>query len=92
MSMTRQKPYKKRSNFATSFEHDVVSATVDVSVSQLRTSVAAQFPAAAGTPWDQFAGQCQPGRSRSGARQLTEPGELGVAARVKRVGARASRG
>lgn len=59
MSAAPQKPYKKRSNFV-AFERDVVSATVDVSVIQLRSSVGAQFPAAAGTPWDKFAGSCGP--------------------------------
>jgi hypothetical protein len=60
MSATPQKPYKKRSSFVT-FERDVVSATVDVSVTQLRGSVGAQFPAAAGTPWDKFVGGCGSG-------------------------------
>jgi hypothetical protein len=70
MSATSQKPYKKRSNFIT-FERDVVSATVDVSVAQLRGSVGAQFPAAAGTPWDKFVGGCGPGTC-SGLAQLAD--------------------
>jgi hypothetical protein len=70
MSATSQKRYKKRSNFVT-FERDLVSAAVDVSVIQLRSSVGAQFPAAAGTPWDKFAGSCGPDTC-SGLAQLAD--------------------
>lgn len=59
MSTTRRKPYKKRSGFE-SFERDVVAATVDVSVAQLRGAAAQQLPTVIGPQWSQVAGTWNP--------------------------------
>lgn len=60
MSTTGRKPYKVRSGFAASFERDVVGATVDVSIAQLRSIAAQQLPAAAGSQWSQLSGNWSP--------------------------------
>lgn len=60
MSTRRRKPYEMRSGFVTSFERDVVGATVDVSVTQLRAIAAKQLPAAAGSQLGQLSDNWTP--------------------------------
>jgi len=59
MSTQRRKPYKMRSSFQ-SFERDVVGATVDVSVAQLRGAAAKQLPAVAGGQLSQLSSAWTP--------------------------------